>query len=274
MRLPKAAAISAALAALAITGCSSYASTGGAAGTGASAGSSGQLVLGDPLAPTTYQAADMNWGNQSVYAQAVYDTLLRQAPDGTAVQPDLATSWTYNSGRTVLTLTLRQGVTFTDGTKFDPRPWPRRTCCGSRTGPRPSGQGGRHDRRQGGERHHPPNRPVPAGPGVPGLPRPGRRARGKPQGVRRHGRGHQSRRVGLRADVEQPLSARPTSTPATRTTGARRRSATASSRSTSTPTPPRRSTRCAEASSTPRCSSTTALSRRYRRRASPSTRIR
>jgi len=118
MRLPKAAAVSAALAALAITGCSSYASTGGAAGTGASAGSSGQLVLGDPLAPTTYEAADMNWGNQSVYAQAVYDTLLRQAPDGTAVQPDLATSWTYNSGRTVLTLTLRQGVTFTDGTEF------------------------------------------------------------------------------------------------------------------------------------------------------------
>jgi len=118
MRLPKAAAVSAALIALAVTGCTSYASGGGPAANGGSAGSSGQLVLGAVLAPASYEAADMNWGNQSIYAQAVYDSLLRQAPDGTDVQPGLATSWTYNSGHTVLTLTLRKDVTFTDGTKF------------------------------------------------------------------------------------------------------------------------------------------------------------
>jgi peptide/nickel transport system substrate-binding protein len=80
---------------------------------------SSSLALGDVLAPATFEAANMNWGNQSVYAQAVYDTLLRQNPNGVGVEPALATKWQYNPGKTVLTLTLRTGVKFTDGTAFN-----------------------------------------------------------------------------------------------------------------------------------------------------------
>ena len=48
----------------------------------------------------------------------MYDTLLHADPDGT-VKPWLATEWSYNADNTVLTMKLRDDVTFTDGTKFD-----------------------------------------------------------------------------------------------------------------------------------------------------------
>lgn len=51
------------------------------------------------------------------YLYVVYDTLLRFAPDGHTLQPDLATEWELTSDH--LTLTLREGVTFHDGTAFD-----------------------------------------------------------------------------------------------------------------------------------------------------------
>ena len=56
--------------------------------------------------------------NESPYGQAVYDTLLRPTPDGT-VGPSLATEWKYNDDKTVLTMTLRSDVNFTDGTEFN-----------------------------------------------------------------------------------------------------------------------------------------------------------
>jgi peptide/nickel transport system substrate-binding protein len=52
----------------------------------------------------------------STYTQLSYDTLIRQAPDGT-LEPDLATSWEYvGDGNTQFELTLRHGATFSDGT--------------------------------------------------------------------------------------------------------------------------------------------------------------
>ncbi|MFM9745951.1 ABC transporter substrate-binding protein, partial [Streptomyces brasiliscabiei] len=48
----------------------------------------------------------------------VYDTLLVLDPEA-QLKPYLATDWSYNADNTVLTLTLREGVTFTDGTPFD-----------------------------------------------------------------------------------------------------------------------------------------------------------
>jgi peptide/nickel transport system substrate-binding protein len=50
--------------------------------------------------------------------QNVYDTLTRVLPNLT-VAPDLATSWTSNANQTSWTFTLRQGVTFHDGTPFN-----------------------------------------------------------------------------------------------------------------------------------------------------------
>ncbi|MEB0015030.1 ABC transporter substrate-binding protein, partial [Glaciimonas sp. Cout2] len=75
-------------------------------------------TLGVVVPASTFAAADMNFATQTAYGQAVYDTLLKADPSG-EVGPDLATKWAYNADNTVLTLTLRDDVTFTDGTKFD-----------------------------------------------------------------------------------------------------------------------------------------------------------
>ena len=56
----------------------------------------------------------MRWANESPYAQAVYDSLLITDPEF-EVEPNLATEWEYNDDNTVLTLTLRDDVTFTNG---------------------------------------------------------------------------------------------------------------------------------------------------------------
>jgi peptide/nickel transport system substrate-binding protein len=85
---------------------------------GGSAGSSSTLTLGLITPATTFEAPDMNWGNESPYNQAVYDSLLQSSPTG-VIEPHLATAWSYNAARTVLTMTLRTGVTFTDGTPFN-----------------------------------------------------------------------------------------------------------------------------------------------------------
>jgi peptide/nickel transport system substrate-binding protein len=85
---------------------------------GGSSGSSSTLTLGVITPATTFEAPDMNWGNESPYNQAVYDSLLQTSPTG-AIEPHLATTWSYNTARTVLTLTLRTGVKFSDGTPFN-----------------------------------------------------------------------------------------------------------------------------------------------------------
>jgi peptide/nickel transport system substrate-binding protein len=98
--------------ALAAAGCGGSSSSGG----GSKAG--GTLNLGVILPASTFAAADMAFANESPYGQAVYDTLLKADPDG-KILPSLATEWKYNDTKTVLDLTLRSDVTFTDGTKFN-----------------------------------------------------------------------------------------------------------------------------------------------------------
>jgi peptide/nickel transport system substrate-binding protein len=63
---------------------------------------------------TSYAAFDAELGNRALLYQAPYDSLLHLNPDGT-VSPWLATKWSYNADLTVLTMTLRSGVKFTDG---------------------------------------------------------------------------------------------------------------------------------------------------------------
>lgn len=95
-------------AALALTGCT---------GTDSPSEGSSTLTLGALLAPTTFDAAGAEWGNRSPFYQAVYDTLLLATADGT-IEPFLATEWSYNDDNTVLTLTIRDDVTFTDDSKL------------------------------------------------------------------------------------------------------------------------------------------------------------
>lgn len=112
----KATAAVLAVAALALTGC--------AGGAQPDAGSSGsgradRLTLISILAPTSYDIAQgAEYGNRSPFFEAVFDTVLKYDSTGT-VTPGLATDWSYNDDNTVLTLTLRDGVTFTDGEKLD-----------------------------------------------------------------------------------------------------------------------------------------------------------
>ncbi|WP_081416746.1 ABC transporter substrate-binding protein [Arthrobacter castelli] len=53
-------------------------------------------------------------GGFEVFWASVYDTLLQRAPSG-EFRPGAATEWSYNEDNTVLTLTLREGMTFDDG---------------------------------------------------------------------------------------------------------------------------------------------------------------
>ncbi|MBN9201766.1 MAG: peptide ABC transporter substrate-binding protein [Microbacterium sp. SCN 70-18] len=108
----KATAATFAIAALALTGCAG----GGDAGDGGD-GSGGTLTLGAIIEPLTLDPAGSEWGNRSPYYQAMYDTLLLATPEGT-IEPWLATAWEYNDDNTVLTLTLRDDVTFSDGTSL------------------------------------------------------------------------------------------------------------------------------------------------------------
>lgn len=125
-RKSHAAAAAAVALALTLTACggsssSTTSSSAAAAGSGSagsgSAASGGTLTLGLLVPATTFSAADMNFANESPYGQAVYDTLLKADPTG-KLGPDLATVWTYDAKKTVLRMTLRSDVVFTDGTKF------------------------------------------------------------------------------------------------------------------------------------------------------------
>ncbi|GAA1924751.1 ABC transporter substrate-binding protein [Microbacterium aoyamense] len=106
----KAAAAALAIGALALTGCAG----GGDAGTDTS-GEGGTLTVGALLAPVSMDPGLAEWGNRTYFYQAAYDTLLLADTDG-EIKPFLATAWEYNEDQTVLTLTLRDDVTFTDGT--------------------------------------------------------------------------------------------------------------------------------------------------------------
>jgi peptide/nickel transport system substrate-binding protein len=79
--------------------------------------------------------------NNSSFAQgplmAIYDSLVRLDEAGDP-KPGLAESWKYSPDLTELTLTLRQGVTFHDGRKFNAtavvRNFERSTALGTRAG--------------------------------------------------------------------------------------------------------------------------------------------
>ncbi|MFE5407610.1 ABC transporter substrate-binding protein [Microbacterium sp. NPDC056569] len=76
------------------------------------------LTLGQFVEPTSFDPAAAQEGNYLPYYQAVYDTLILREADG-SLAPMLATEWSWNEDLTILTLTLRDDVTFSDGAVFD-----------------------------------------------------------------------------------------------------------------------------------------------------------
>ena len=107
--------IGAAMSAAAVAGLS--ACSGGAPAGGSSA--SKEVVLGILQEPKSWNPAIAHVGHLLQPYQFVYDSLLLRKSDGT-LAPMLATSWKYtDDAQTVLELTLRTDVTFSDGAAFD-----------------------------------------------------------------------------------------------------------------------------------------------------------
>ena len=114
MRTPRAVLVAGAVAttlALTLAGCSG-------SGGGSEASGSSTLTLASAVDINSFAPADSRDAHYVQYYQPVYDTLVQIAPDGD-YEPDLATKWSYNDDGTVLHVTLRTGVEFTDGTAFD-----------------------------------------------------------------------------------------------------------------------------------------------------------
>jgi peptide/nickel transport system substrate-binding protein len=89
-----------------------------ASATPSKAAPTGTLTVGMAGFPATLAADEGQFGNNVLYVQAIYDTLLHAAPDD-SLQPWLATEWKYSDDLKTLTLKLRTDVKFTDGTAFD-----------------------------------------------------------------------------------------------------------------------------------------------------------
>jgi len=110
------------LAAIAVAAALVVASCGGDDESGSSDSGSGRaerLTLALGLPSTSFQAPQGEFGNRNLFYQTIYDGLLRIEPDGRTVEPWLATEWSYNDDNTVLTMTLRDDVTFSDDTPFN-----------------------------------------------------------------------------------------------------------------------------------------------------------
>jgi len=77
------------------------------------------LVYGLSGLPTSIDSVDSQDGNSLVVSAAITETLVFFEPGTTTLVPRLATSWEANDDATAWTFTLREGVTFHDGTAFD-----------------------------------------------------------------------------------------------------------------------------------------------------------
>jgi ABC-type transport system substrate-binding protein len=100
------------------------AATGGS-GTGSTISSSsgtvtsGTITIGTTLAPTTLDPATGDSGTGYQYLYFLFDRLIQSNPHTGALEPMLATSWSFSPNKLSLTVNLRHGVRFQDGTPFD-----------------------------------------------------------------------------------------------------------------------------------------------------------
>jgi peptide/nickel transport system substrate-binding protein len=104
--------------ALALAGCSAGGSSSSEGSPATPAAGGGTLTIGALVDVKSFDPAQAHIGHYLQYFQPVYDSLLRRQPDGKLV-PMLAKKWAYNDDKTKLTMTLRDDVKFTDGTKLD-----------------------------------------------------------------------------------------------------------------------------------------------------------
>jgi len=75
----------------------------------------GELIFGR-YADSLFLDPVLNDANVDIWILTnLYDTLIRSSPDGTGLEPGLATEWAISDDGTEVTLTLREGVKFADG---------------------------------------------------------------------------------------------------------------------------------------------------------------
>ena len=92
---------------------------GGGGSSNGSGGGDDTLTLASVTPPSSFAVGEMaQSGPEDSYYQAVYDKLLRLDDQGEP-EADLATEFSFDAAGTTLSLTLREGVTFTDGAAFD-----------------------------------------------------------------------------------------------------------------------------------------------------------
>ncbi len=77
------------------------------------------MVFGAPGAPDNFDPIFAQDGETFRPARQMYDTLITYKPGTSELAPGLATEWTPNADGTEWTFTLREGVTFHDGTPFN-----------------------------------------------------------------------------------------------------------------------------------------------------------
>ena len=82
-----------------------------------SAQSTGTVTLAATSVVSKWDPYKNDWSVFKESLQAVYDSLIYRGADG-AFSPGMATEWGYSTP-TTFEMTLREGVTFTDGTTFD-----------------------------------------------------------------------------------------------------------------------------------------------------------
>src|SRR3954464_1168269 len=103
----------AALAAASLAACGG----GGGGSSSSSASDTVTIALNADAAPSGYDPLLYSQG-QFQFFSALYDALFVTDKDG-KVQPSLVDSFSNNADNTQLTLKLKQGVTFADGSKLD-----------------------------------------------------------------------------------------------------------------------------------------------------------
>ncbi|MDH6679756.1 peptide/nickel transport system substrate-binding protein [Rhodococcus sp. LBL1] len=94
-----------------ISGC-------GSGTAGGSKATDDTLSIGAQASPATFDPTKLDCVASVLYCQALYDTLIHVDADGNTV-PGLASGFEYDATNTVLTMTLREGVKFSDGAAFD-----------------------------------------------------------------------------------------------------------------------------------------------------------
>lgn len=100
-------------AALAFTGCAGSPSP--AATESAAPVEEKDLAVAAVSAPNSLDPAQVVDGQQMFVWSSILDTLLRKSPETGELEPGAAEAWEYNEEGTELTLTLREGMTFSSG---------------------------------------------------------------------------------------------------------------------------------------------------------------